>query len=321
MKKVLLGKKDGKDVWEYTLEKGDLSAKILNFGGIISQLSFAGVSVILTYPTLEDYIQDTFYYGALVGRVANRIAEGKFSINGIPYQASQNAGCHTLHGGFSSFSKKAWEEVFYNEDSLTLSYTSPDGEEGFPGNLEVTVTYTLTEKQGLLIAYSAKTDKDTVVSLTNHAYFNLSGTPSAEEHLLQIAADKITLTDKDLIPNGEMEEVEGTPFDFRLLRLLSLHPRIAGKETEKTAYDENYVLAGEGFRFVAALKSPKTGIRMDVYTDARGLQLYTGNPEEAIALETQALPNAINIPTFPSPILRVGDTYRTATEYRFYLEK
>ena len=312
---------DGQTVSLYTLKNETLEADILTFGGTVTAIRVPDqkgdlINVAHRHPNLTDYAHKGGYVGALVGRFGNRIGDSKFTINGVEYTVSANEKGNCLHGGFEGFNKKHWEVVSAEEEKLVLSYVSPDGEEGFPGNLGVTVTYSLTEK-GLLIDYKAVTDKDTVINLTNHSYFNLNGPEGTTDGLLlTIDADAITAVDADLIPHGEFTSVEGNLFDFRKERPficdLSAHP-VLGK---RGCYDENFVLNGEGFRRVSTLYSSNTGIYMETYTDQPGMQIYTGN-KKGIALETQNFPNAVNCPNFPSALLKAGDTYHTQTEYRF----
>ena len=313
---------DGSTVTLYTLKNAKIEADILTYGGTVAAIHVPDkegnfVNVALTHENLTDYAHKPGYVGALVGRFGNRIGDATFSIDGETYTVSANEKGNCLHGGLEGFDKKHWTVDSVTETELTLSYVSPDGEEGFPGNLEVTVTYSLTEEGGLRISYQAVTDKDTTVNLTNHSYFNPNGEGSTTEGLLlTIDADAITKVDEALIPHGEITPVEGTLFDFRQERPficdLSADP-VLGK---RGCYDENFVLSGEGFRLVSTLYSEKTGILMETYTDQPGMQIYTGN-KKGIALETQNFPNAINCPNFPNAILRVGDTYHTETEYRF----
>ena len=312
---------DGKTVCLYTLKNEKIEADILTFGGVVAAVRVPDkngnpVNVAMCHENLTDYAHKRGYVGALIGRFGNRIGGAKFAIDGTEYRVSVNEKGNCLHGGLQGFDKKHWKVLSENDAQLVLSYVSPDGEEGFPGNLEVTVTYSLTE-QGLRIAYRATTDKDTTINLTNHSYFNTHGQEGTTEGLLLcIHADAITKVDEELIPHGEFVPVEGTLFDFRQERPficdLSADP-VLGK---RGCYDENFVLNGEGFRCVSTLYSQKTGILLETYTDQPGMQIYTGNPK-AIALETQNFPNAINCPNFPNAVLRVGETYYTETEYRF----
>lgn len=272
------------------------------------------------------------FFGAIAGRYANRIANGQFELNGEVYELARNNGENHLHGGNEGFDKKLWNaEVNEDENSVTLSYLSPDGEEGYPGNLDVDVTYTLTEDNELQIDYHATTDKATVVNLTNHSYFNLSGDPSQGilDHLLTIQADRYTPVDEGLIPTGELRPVEGTAFDFT-------EPETVGARIESIppGYDHNYVLnnPNSGVRKIATVQHDESGRIMEVYTDQPGVQLYTGNfldgsitghhgvpiqQYAALCLETQTFPDSPNKPDFPSPVLNPGETYETTTIYQF----
>lgn len=313
---------DGKTVSLYTLKNDKMEADVLTYGGTVTAIRVPDregnlMNVVLCHENLTDYAHKKGYVGALVGRFGNRIGNAAFCIDGTEYKVSVNEKGNCLHGGLKGFDKKHWMVVSEKETELVLSYVSPDGEEGFPGNLEVTVIYSLTESGGLRIAYKAVTDRDTTINLTNHSYFNPNGQEEPTDGLLlSIDADGITAVDEALIPHGEFTQVEGTLFDFRQERPficdLSSDP-VLGK---RGCYDENFVLNGEGFRCISTLYSAKTGILLETYTDQPGMQIYTGN-KKGIALETQNFPNAINCPNFPNAILRAGDTYHTETEYRF----
>lgn len=312
---------DGKTVTLYTLKNEKIEADILTFGGTVTAIRVPDkdgnfVNVAMCHENLTDYAHKGGYVGALIGRFGNRIGKATFCIGGKTYTVNANEKGNCLHGGLKGFDKKHWKVLSAKETELVLSYLSPDGEEGFPGNLEVTVTYSLTES-GLLISYKAVSDKDTTINLTNHSYFNTHGQGNTTEGLLlTIDADGVTKVDEELIPHGEFIQAEGTLFDFRQARPficdLSSDP-VLGK---RGCYDENFVLNGEGFRLISTLYSEKTGILLETYTDQPGMQIYTGN-KKGIALETQNFPNAINCPNFPNAILRAGDTYETKTEYRF----
>ena len=322
-KKTILWE-DGRTVSLYTLKNQKMEADILTYGGTVTAIRVPDkegkpVNVAMCHENFTDYAHKRGYVGALIGRFGNRIGNAAFVLNGVSYQVGANEKGNCLHGGFKGFDKKHWTVVSAEETALVLSYVSPDAEEGFPGNLEVTVTYSLTEQGGLLISYKAVSDKDTVINLTNHSYFNLHGQEDPTDGLrLSIDADAITAVDENLIPHGEFISVEGNLFDFRKVRPficdLSDHPVLS----KRGCYDENFVLNGQGFRCVSTLYSEKTGIFMEVYTDQPGMQIYTGN-KKGIALETQNFPNAVNCPNFPSAVLRAGDTYETKTEYRFSL--
>lgn len=329
---------DGRTVQLFTLTNSNgMEVSITNYGGIVTSIKVPDEdgnieNVVLGFDNLEQYKSGHPFFGAIAGRYANRIANGQFELNGETYQLATNDGENHLHGGEEGFDKKLWDaEVNEDENSVTLSYLSPDGEEGYPGNLDVEVTYTLTEENELRIDYHATTDKATVVNLTNHSYFNLSGDPSQGilDHLLMIHADRYTPVDEGLIPTGELRPVEGTPFDFT-------EPETVGARIESIppGYDHNFVLndPNSGIRQIATVEHEESGRIMEVYTDQPGVQLYTGNfldgsltghhgvPIEqyaALCLETQTFPDSPNKPDFPSAVLNPGETYETTTIYQF----
>lgn len=326
----------------YTLSNGGVVAAITNYGARVVSLHVPDangdpVDVVLGYKDLASYRQLAGdYFGAIVGRYGNRIADGQFELDGQQYQLELNDGPNSLHGGTNGFFGKVWEVKHVTDSSLELQYVSPDGDAGYPGTLEATVVYTVTSANGLEIAYHATTDKATVVNLTNHAYFNLSGEGDSTilDHLLTIRADGYTPVDETLIPTGEITPVEGTPFDFR-------QPTAIGARIDTTdaqlllgkGYDHNFVLKKEpGLQLVATAESPKTGIVMDVLTEEPGLQFYSGNfmdnvqnakegktygHRAAFCLETQHFPDAPNKPDFPSTVLEPGGEYKTRTVYQF----
>jgi len=333
---------DGDSVQLYTLTNGTATAAITNYGARIISLHVPDkngelVDVVLGYKDLATYRKPgEGFYGAIVGRYGNRIAKGQFELEGQQYQLELNDGPNTLHGGTNGFFMKVWEVKHATDSSLELQYLSPDGDAGYPGKLDVTVTYTLTSDNGLDITYRANTDKATVVNLTNHAYFNLSGEGDSTilDHLLTIRADGYTPVDETLIPTGEIASVENTPFDFR-------QPTAIGKRIDTTdaqlllgkGYDHNFVLKKDpGLQLVATVESPKTGIIMDVLTEEPGLQFYSGNfmdrvqnakggktygHRSAFCLETQHFPDSPNQPDFPSTMLEPKAEYRTRTVYQF----
>ncbi|MDR9407742.1 MAG: aldose epimerase family protein [Balneolaceae bacterium] len=329
---------DGRSVELFTLtNENGMKVSITNYGGIVTSIRVPDndgniEDVVLGFDDLEKYKAGHPFFGAIAGRYANRIANGQFELNGEVYELARNNGENHLHGGNEGFDKKLWDaEVNEDENSVTLSYLSPDGEEGYPGNLDVDVTYTLTENNELQIDYHATTDKATVVNLTNHSYFNLSGDPSQGilDHLLTIQADRYTPVDEGLIPTGELRAVGGTPFDFT-------EPETVGARIESIppGYDHNYVLnnPNSGVRKITTVEHEESGRIMEVYTDQPGVQLYTGNfldgsitghhrvPIEqyaALCLETQTFPDSPNKPDFPTPVLNPGETYETTTIYQF----
>ncbi|SFB79346.1 aldose 1-epimerase [Parapedobacter composti] len=333
---------NGDSVKLYTLTNGTAVAAITNYGARVVSLHVpdkAGelVDVVLGYNDLASYRKPgEGFYGAVVGRFGNRIANGQFELNGQQYQLELNDGPNTLHGGTNGFFAKVWEVKHVTDSSLELQYISPDGDAGYPGKLEATVVYTLTADHALDITYRAATDKATVVNLTNHAYFNLSGEGDSTilDHLLTIRADGYTPVDETLIPTGEITPVDNTPFDFR--QPTAIGARIDTVDAQLVlgkGYDHNFVLKKEeGLQLVATVESPKTGIVMDILTEEPGLQFYSGNfmdnvqnakggktygYRSAFCLETQHFPDSPNKPDFPSTVLEPGAEYRTRTVYRF----
>lgn len=288
--------------------------------------------VVLGYDTVAEYEKNGGFAGAVIGRVANRIGAGAFTLNGKPYFLARNDGPNHLHGGFRGFDKQLWK-ADEGDGSLTFSRRSPDGEEHYPGNLDVTVTYSLSGENELRITYDAETDADTVVNLTNHSYFNLHGGGTVLSHTLQVFAEQFAENDPNCLPTGRLLPVEGTPFDFR-------KPKELGRDIDRRdtqlqyggGYDHNYVLSEPGpLRRAAVLSGPETGIELTVLATQPGLQVYSGNaltPRNgkrggtvdrrcALCLETQVFPNAMACPHFPSPILRKAEHYREETVYRF----
>lgn len=321
MKKELFGKIGDKEVYKYFLSCGEIEADIINYGGIITDIrvkdkSGNKISTVVGYETLEQYIAGKSFYGAIIGRFGNRIEGGKFILDGVEYNVSQNEGRNTLHGGMEGFDRKIWTVKNVTDSSIELFYSSPDGEEGFPGELDVTVTYTL-EDNSIRIDYSAVTDKPTVVSLTNHSYFNVKGVDKTTDDLkLFIGADKITPVDSELIPHGEFMDVENTLFDFRTPKPFICDLSADKVLSKRGCFDENFVLNGTGLRKIASIESEETGLIMEVISDCPGMQIYTGNPN-GIALETQNFPNAVNCAEYPSAVLRPGEEYKTTTIYKY----
>ncbi len=321
MKKELYGRVGNEEVFCYTLSEKDIEVDVLSYGGIIADIRVPDkmgrmTSVVLKKRSLAEYRSDTAYVGALIGRYANRIAGGGFTLNGKPYPLTKNEGENTLHGGKEGFHRKNLKETAFTERSVTLLFDSPDGEEGFPGHLTGSVTYALSPS-ALSIEYRAVCDSDTFISLTNHTYLNPNGEGSLTEGLLlSINADSYTPVDGHLIPTGRIRSVENTPFDFREER--PFLGDLSGDEALKArgCYDENFVLRGEGLREAATLYSKGNGIRATLFTDRPGLQIYTGN-SHGVALEPQAFPNACNEPSFPTPLLQAGEKYQALTHYVF----
>ncbi|MDG5766232.1 galactose mutarotase [Balneolales bacterium ANBcel1] len=317
--------------------KRNTTVSITNYGGIVTSIRVpdrdgAFANVVLGFDDFDSYLQPHPFFGALIGRYANRISDSSFTLNGQRYELTPSEGPNQLHGGPAGFDKVIWE--FDNPDSntLILTYDSPDGEEGFPGNLQVTVTYTLTDDNELKIDYRARSDRDTHVNLTNHSYFNLTGNPelSVLDHQLLIKAKAYTPVDQASIPTGEITPVAGTPFDFNVAKAI-------GRDINalENGYDHNYVLGDEITDFpkrVAVATDPSTGRKLETFTDKPGMQLYTGGGLSGdiggpgtpafrkfggFCLETQFFPDSPNNDHFPSSVLKAGDEYRTTTIYRF----
>ena len=336
---------DGKNVDLFILvNRNGMEMSVTNYGAKIVALYVPDrygkmVDVVLGHASIEDYLDSTKekYFGATCGRVSNRIAKGKFTLEGKEYELVTNNGPNHLHGGNKGFNAVVWDAKQIDEQTLELVYLSKDGEEGYPGNLTVTVTYKLTNDNSLVISYQATTDKTTILNLTNHSFFNLSGAgdPYIGDHLLTINADTYLPTDETAIPYGKPETVEGTPMDFRTPHAIgariedNFQQLIFGK-----GYDHTYVLKKRAneIAFCARAVSPKTGIKMDVYTTEPGVQLYTGNfmtgafeakegkrypMRSAFCLETQHFPDSINQPEYPSIILRPEEVFESTTIYNF----
>jgi len=336
---------DGQNVDLYTLaNKNGMQVAITNFGGIVVRIKTADRQgktddVVLGYDSLDGYVNDAAYFGAVIGRYGNRIALGKFTLDGATYTLARNNGENSLHGGIKGFNKAVWQarEVAAKDGpSVELTHTSKDGEEGYPGNLSVKVVYTLTDRNELKIDYSATTDKKTVLNLTNHSYFNLNpGGSDVLQHVLMIQADKFTPVDAGLIPTGELRSVAGTPFDFR--KPTAIGVRIEQDDEQLKlgkGYDHNFVLnrRGKGVELAARVVEPTTGRVLEVLTSEPGVQFYSGNfldgsirgkggkmygRRSAFCLETQHFPDSPNHPKFPSTELKPGEKYHTTTIYRF----
>ncbi|MCI8332734.1 MAG: galactose mutarotase [Clostridiales bacterium] len=320
---------------EYTLENQYIKAEFINYGARIKRLFLKEKSIDVIYgcESNEDFLLDqNAYFGAVVGRYANRIANGHFTLHGTTYQLPDNNNGNCLHGGPGGFSFRYFEGKA-NGNTLCFQYFSAHGEEGFPGNLTFTVRYILQDAS-LFIEYQAHTDADTVCNFTNHSYFNLNGSGTAMDHRLMIDADFITPVNSALIPLADPMDVSDTPFDFRKetaigQRINQPHPQLAAGG----GYDHNYILNGVGYRKCASLFSEQSGVRMDVFTDRPGLQLYTANvtnnekpfvkggrrqtPREAVCLETQLFPDSPNRPDFPCCLLKANETLLSRTSYVF----
>jgi aldose 1-epimerase len=340
---------DGTAVESFTLRNAHgIEVKAITYGGIIVSLRVpdrAGKldDVVLGYDDLAGYLRQSPYFGAIVGRYGNRIAKGRFTLDGKTYTLATNNGPNHLHGGVKGFDKVVWKgEPASTGDaaSVTFRYTSPDGEEGYPGALSARVTYTLTDRDELRFEYAATSDKPTIVNLTQHSYFNLAGAGhDILGHELTLDADRFTPVDATLIPTGKLASVSGTPFDFR--KPTAIGARI-GQDDEQLrhggGYDHNFVLNrnGDGLVHAARLVDPRSGRALDIQTTEPGVQFYTGNfldgtitgkggvvykKRGALCLETQHFPDSPNQPTFPSTVLRPGQEYRSTTTLTFGVKR
>ena len=333
---------DGSPVIRYTLSRpGGLTLRVLTYGGIVQSLEVPDalgrvVNVVLGFVSLHGYLAaPDAYFGGVVGRFANRLAGGRFSLDDTTYAVAVNAGANCLHGGSAGFDKRLWRAEPLSDHELRLSLASPEGDQGFPGRLSVEVTYCLLES-GVRIDYRATTDAPTVVNLTNHSYFNLAGegSGSVEAHTLVIDADEFTPVSRDLIPTGEVAAVAGTPLDLRRETAIGTHLRDPHPQLlAARGYDHNYVLKGAGQRRAARLADPASGRVLEVLTDQPGLQVYSGNflngshvgtdgrayrQGDGLALETQHFPDSPNHPAFPSTVLRPGQVFATSTTWQFH---
>jgi aldose 1-epimerase len=346
LKKESFGKTpDGKKVELYTLTNSNgVEARIITYGGIVVSLKVPDRNgrledVVLGFDSLEDYVKKNPFFGTITGRYANRIAKGRFTLNGVEYKLAVNNGENHLHGGLKGFDKVIWKarpRQAMNGVGLELTYRSRDGEEGYPGNLSVTVTYLLTNNNELRIDYSATTDKDTVINLTNHSYFNLAGAGSGDilKHEVIINADQVTPVDAGMIPTGQLASVKGTPLDFTVSQAIGkridsdYEQLVLGK-----GYDHNFVFSNYdgSLRQQVTVYEPSTGRVMQVLTTEPAVQLYTGNflnnltgkggrtylRRHGFCLETQHYPDSPNKPNFPSVVLKPGATFKSTTMYRF----
>ena len=334
--------KNGKinDVYTLRNAKG-MEADMLTYGARLIRLTAPDRNgkfsdVVVGCKRAEDYYGENPYFGATIGRYGNRIGGGKFTLNGVEYTIEQNEGNNTLHGGFSAnFDRVVWAAKM-DGDRLILSHLSPDGAGGFPGNLAVSVTFTLSDDNELKTEYKATTDKDTVCNLTNHSYFNIGGQDTVLDHVLMINARQITPVDKELIPHGDLMDIDGTPYSF-------LPAKKIGQDTFSDAefikqcggYDFNYCIdrIGKGLVRVAYVYDEESGRKMDCYTTLPGIQLYTACALDhfdgkkqygkycALCLETQGYPNSPNCPQYPSTLLKAGETYQEITTYKFSVKR
>jgi len=336
----------GNEVSLYTVEnKNGMKVSFINYGAIITQLIVPDkngtlADVVLGYDSMEGYIKNPGYLGAVIGRNGNRIAGAQITINGVTHQLDKNEAENNLHAGFNGYDKRMWAAKVYEvANAVEFSLSSPDGDQGFPGNFNVTVTYTVTDDNEVKINYKGTTDADTIANMTNHSYFNLAGhtTDTILDHILWMKASKyVPVVDSTAIPTGEVATVTGTPMDFTT-------PKVVGKEIESDfeqlkftgGYDHNYAIDKEtqGVEKIAVVEDPKSGRKMEVYTDLPGVQLYAGNfintngvkgkegmlykKRNGLCLETQYFPDAIHQPTFESPVLKAGEEYNTTTIYKF----
>ena len=340
----ILNKIDGKEVYVYTLSNENTSMKITNYGGIILSLITPDKfgtkdDIVLGYDNFEDYKTTTTYFGAIIGRCANRIGKAEIDVDGVKYKLAKNDGNNHLHGGVKGFNRVVWDsEVLNDKDGeyLKLSYLSKDGEEEYPGNLEVTVEYKLTKENELIINYYGKCDKNTVLNLTNHSYFNLKGHASGDilDHKVRIYAKNITAADSESIPTGEIRSVEGTPMDFSNLKCIGAD---INKEYDQlingNGYDHNWIIddyTGE-LKKAAEVIDDKTGRMLEVFTTKPGVQFYTGNfldeneigkggvrykKRQGLCLETQYFPDSLHHSGFSNIVLKAGEEYKHNTVYK-----
>lgn len=338
--------KDGETAYTYTVtNKNGMMAKFTNYGAIMTSLYVPDKNgnvedVVLGFDHIEDYFVNEPNFGATIGRHANRIGGASFTLNGVRYDLDKNDGDNNLHGGYNGYHKRLWNANTYEDEkgqNVEFTYESADMDQGFPGNLKISVTYTVTDDNRIMITYNAVPDKDTVINLTNHSYFNLAGHGSGTilDQTVWIDADEMTFADKESIPNGEIRKVAGTPMDFNT-------PKKVGLDIDKDydqlnwgkGFDHNWILKtkrGE-LSTVASLYDEKSGRYMEVLTDLPGIQFYTGNfldgtltgkegakyiQRSGLCFETQYFPNAINVPSFEQPVTKAGETYHTVTVYRF----
>jgi aldose 1-epimerase len=339
---------DGTPVEIYTLRNSKgMEARIMTYGGIVVSLKVPDKNgkfgdVVLGYDNLDDYVKNNPFFGTLVGRYGNRIAKGKFTLDGKEYTLAINNAPNNLHGGPIGFDKRVWKvakvDVSQDGPRLELTYLSKDGEEGFPGNLNVTATYTLTDDNGLRVDYTATTDKATLCNLTQHSYFNLAGKGDILNHLVFINADKLTPVDNTLIPTGELKPVAGTPFDFRTATAIGARINADDEQIKfGSGYDHNWVVnkpLGK-LGLMARVTEPTTGRAMEVWSTEPGVQFYTGNfldgsitgkggwvyqRRNGFCFEPQHYPDSPNHPQFPSAELKPGQTYQNTIIYKFSIQ-
>lgn len=328
---------DGREVFLYRLKnKAGVTVDLLNLGCIIQSIKLPGgkgglIDVVLGYDTVQEYENDQFFFGALIGRWANRISGAAFELNGRKYALAANDGRNHLHGGPNGFHRHLWAAEEF-ENKVIFRRLSPDGEEGYPGNLWVEAAYTLTEGNELVMSLRAESDRETAVNLTNHSYFNLNGQGDILDHELKIRAASISEVDPELIPTGRLLTVDGGPFDFREFKKIGRDIEADDPQIKfGRGYDHNFVLEPEA-EFFAEVRSAQSGLGLDIGTSLPGVQFYSGNfleggqgkggrsfgPRGGFCLETQLFPDSINQPLFPSAILEIGHTYNHQTIYRFH---
>jgi aldose 1-epimerase len=335
---------DGKAVELFTLRNSNgMEVRLTNYGGIITSLLVPDRDgkpgdIVLGYDTLDGYLKASPYFGCVAGRCCNRIAKGRFTLNGVTRQLAVNNGPNCLHGGLRGFDKVVWEaksNLASGSPSVELSYLSPDGEEGFPGNLQVKAAYLLTPDNGLRLDFTATTDQDTIVNLTQHTYFNLAGRGDVLNHTMQLYANKFTPVDSTQIPTGQLQDVAGTPFDFRKPVTIGAHIDDPDEQLKAGGgYDHNWVANKPANRLarVARVTEATSGRALEVHSTQPGVQFYSGNfldgtitgkggwvyqRRNGFCLETQHFPDAINHPNFPSVVLQPGQTYRHSILWRF----
>lgn len=345
-KEVFGQTKDGKTAYLYTItNENGMTAKFTDYGAILVALEVPdrdgnACDVVLGFEKLEDYFVNAPNFGATIGRHANRIGGASFVLNGQTYELDKNDGRNNLHGGFDGYHKRLWEADTYEDElgqTIAFSYTSPDGDQGFPGTVEMVVRYIITDDNCVIIEYEAESDKDTVINLTNHSYFNLAGHASGTilDQKVWMDCDEFTFADEESIPNGEIRKVEGTPMDFRVAKTVGQDINVEYDQLIwGKGFDHNWILKTkeDEISLVAKMESDVSGIGMEVHTDLPGMQFYTGNfiedglagkngvkyvKNSGLCFETQYFPNAINVPSFKQPVLKAGEVYKTTTVYKF----
>ncbi len=329
--------KSGQDIDLITISNDSFSVELINFGATIKSIKTKDnndrfVDTVLGFDTLAEYEKNDPYIGVTVGRFANRVAKGQFEIDGETYQLPINNGPNALHGGLEGFSHKVWSIEILDENSVKMNYFSKDGEEGYPGNLNVSVTFSVVDETSLKIDYSATTDKSTIINLTNHTYFNLNGSGSILDHNLKINAESFLPTDDTNIPTGEIRSVSNTPFDFTTVKPIGQDIAVENTQLQYgNGYDHNYIISGKIDEVAVESFSEESGIKMETFTTEPGVQLYTGNylldtygkngqiyaNRTGFCVETQHWPDSPNKPEFPTTVLKPEETFKSTTIYRF----